>query len=71
MEIWPIRFDTVKDMPGAMEVSSSGNWVENDDYEKLLNMAAKMIIVAFPSFHTVDLLKTSILNQLKHEAQNG
>ena len=71
METWPTRFDTVKDMPEAMEVSSSGNWVEHDDYEKLLNMAAKMIIVAFPSFHTIDLLKTSILNQLKSEAQNG
>jgi hypothetical protein len=68
---WPIRFDTVKDMPEAMEVSSTGNWIEHGDYEKLLNMAAKMIIVAFPSFHTIDLLKASILNQLKNDAKNG
>lgn len=25
---WPIRFDTVKDMPEAMKATATGNWLE-------------------------------------------
>jgi len=67
METWPIRFDTVKDMPGAMEVARSGQFVEYEDFERLLNYAAREL--AWDD-EKIDRLKSSILHTLSKEEKN-
>lgn len=70
---WPIRFDTVKDTPNAMEVSSSGNWIEHDDYEKLLELAADTIGLAGTMLPEVrpnrEALKTWLITRLERDAK--
>ena len=70
METWPIRFDTVKSMPGAMEVATLGQFVEYEDYDKLLNFVAKVFEERHNSPLDLYKLKASILLQLKREAKN-
>jgi len=67
METWPIRFDTVKDMPEAMKVSTYGQFVEYEDFERLLNYAARELTW---DDEKIDRLKSSILHRLSKEAEN-
>jgi len=72
METWPIRFDTVKDMPGAMQVASSGQFVEFEDFEKLLHICAGMISTKAP-FDTTHPQQVAnyIIQQIKEDLKNG
>jgi len=66
METWPIRFDTVKDMPGAMEVSTYGQFVEYEDFQSILYFCAGYIS-ATPQFETThpENVAKWILNEYK------